>query len=259
MKEQSNLAKIGIVGGVGPLAGLDVLKKIIEETVVQKDQEHLPVLLMSYPELIVDRTEYLAGNETDNPGFALASIIKDLAKNGAKVAAIPCNTAHAEPIFSVIENELAKSDLEIRLLHLVKETVNYIKDSTPNANVGVLSTTGTRNTGLYKNILQKAGSKVIELNEEWQKRVHQAIYSKAYGIKVFSSPVKEEAKEILRECMDLLITEGATHFILGCTELPLAFPETHYKSIPLIDPNRIIARALIREINVDRLKKLNIV
>ena len=52
---------IGIVGGVGPLAGLDVFKKIIEETVVQKDQEHLPVLLMSYPHLIVDRTEYLLG------------------------------------------------------------------------------------------------------------------------------------------------------------------------------------------------------
>ena len=106
---------IGIVGGVGPLAGLDVFKKIIEETVVQKDQEHLPVLLMSYPHLIVDRTEYLLGKVDTNPAYALANIIKQLAENGAKVVAIPCNTAHAEPIFLVVEEELKKSNNPIEL------------------------------------------------------------------------------------------------------------------------------------------------
>ncbi len=245
---------IGIVGGVGPLAGLDVFKKIIEETDVQKDQEHLPVLMMSYPHLIVDRTEYLLGNVELNPGYALAEIIKQLAENGAQVAAIPCNTAHAAPIFSVVENELKRQKINIKLLHLVRETVAHIKLNSPDAKVAVLSTTGTRNTGLYKDILLDAGLRVVEPSLLWQTRIHDAIYHPVYGIKAFSSPVKKKAIEELTLAMDELLNEEASHFILGCTELPLALPQSNYKGIPLVDPNRIIARALIKEIDSSKLK-----
>lgn len=246
---------IGIVGGVGPLAGLDVFKKIIEETDGQHDQEHLPVLLMSYPHLIVDRTEYLLQKVETNPAYALANIIEQLANNGAKVVAIPCNTAHAPAIFSEVEAQLKSNEVKVKLLHLVKETVNHIKLTAPDARVAVLSTTGTRNTGLYKNLMIEAGLTVLEPSAECQHRIHEAIYDKAYGIKAFSSPVNEKALTELKHCMDLLLQENPTHFILGCTELPLAFPESDYKGIPLIDPNRIIARALINELNPRKLKK----
>lgn len=244
---------IGIVGGVGPLAGLDVFKKIIEETNVQKDQDHLPVLLMSYPHLIVDRTEYLVGTVNTNPGYALATIITQLAAGGATVAAIPCNTAHAAPIFDLVKQELSAAKVEIKLLHLVEETVNYIKKTAPNAVVGVLSTTGTRKTGLYKNILDKAQLKSVQPDDHLQAEIHDAIYNKEHGIKAFSSPIRQEAREALEKSMDLMINEGVTHFILGCTELPLAFPEKSYKHISLIDPNRILARALINAINPSKL------
>lgn len=246
---------IGIVGGVGPLAGLDVFKKIIEETDVQHDQEHLPVLLLSYPHLIVDRTAYLLQKVATNPAYALAKIIKQLADNGAQVVAIPCNTAHAPAIFTVIEEELKKNNVNIKLLHLVKETVNYLRETTPNAKVAVLSTTGTRNTGLYRDLLVEAGLNVVEPNAEWQHRIHEAIYHKDYGIKAFSSPVKEKAITELQNGMDVLLQEGATHFILGCTELPLALPEKDYRGVPLIDPNRIIARALIRKLDASKLTR----
>ncbi|MCJ0743764.1 aspartate/glutamate racemase family protein [Pedobacter montanisoli] len=246
---------IGIVGGVGPLAGLDVFKKIIEETEVETDQDHLPVLLMSYPHKIVDRTEYIIGKVNTNPGFALADIIRSLAANGAKVAAIPCNTAHAQPIFSVIESELEKSGTAIKLLHLVKETAKYIGETSPQAKVAVLSTTGTHNTGLYKNNLEENRLEVVELSDIWQERVHEAIYSRSYGLKAFSSPVKHKAVEELTLAMDELIKKGATHFVLGCTELPLALTQSHYKGLPLIDPNRIIARSLINAVSPEKLKQ----
>src|SRR5690606_14053752 len=86
---------IGIVGGVGPLAGLDIFKKIIEETIATKDQEHLPVILSSKPHRIADRTAFLLQNSNENPGYALLKIIEELDNSGAEVVAIPCNTAHA--------------------------------------------------------------------------------------------------------------------------------------------------------------------
>ena len=50
---------IGIVGGVGPYAGLDLAKKIFDNTEAQHDQEHLDVLLVNSPRLIDDRTAYI--------------------------------------------------------------------------------------------------------------------------------------------------------------------------------------------------------
>ena len=50
---------IGIVGGVGPYAGLDLTEKIFGQTIASSDQEHLPVALLSLPERIEDRTRYL--------------------------------------------------------------------------------------------------------------------------------------------------------------------------------------------------------
>ena len=47
---------IGIVGGVGPYAGLDLMKKIFDNTEARHDQGHLDVLLVNSPRLIDDRT-----------------------------------------------------------------------------------------------------------------------------------------------------------------------------------------------------------
>ena len=52
-------AKIGIVGGAGPYAGLDLAQKILEQTIAEKDQDYLPTLLISTPDKIEDRTPYL--------------------------------------------------------------------------------------------------------------------------------------------------------------------------------------------------------
>jgi aspartate racemase len=36
------LPSVGILGGMGPVATVDYLQKIIEETPVSNDQEHVP-------------------------------------------------------------------------------------------------------------------------------------------------------------------------------------------------------------------------
>jgi len=39
-------AKIGIVGGAGPYAGLDLAQKILQQTRAKNDQDYLPTLLI---------------------------------------------------------------------------------------------------------------------------------------------------------------------------------------------------------------------
>lgn len=245
---------IGIVGGVGPLAGLDIVAKIIEETRATTDQEHLPLMLSSQPHKIADRTAYLLGQSPENPAFALAKLILDLEKAGATVVAIPCNTAHAPRIFDVVQEELRKANSQVKLLHLIAETAAFISSNFGEIPVGVLSTTGTKNTGLYQNILTQAGLSAIAPQEELQELVHASIYDKTYGIKATSAPVSNRARQTLIEAIMALKKQGAKAIVLGCTELPLAIPEKENAGLAIVDPNRILARALIRELDPSKLK-----
>jgi len=245
---------IGIVGGVGPLAGIDIAKKIIEETLGNKDQDHVPFLLSSQAHRIVDRTAFILGKEKINPGFAIAEIALELEKAGASVIGIPCNTAHSAQIFNLIQEQLKEKGSRVKLLHMIHQTVDFIHTNFPDAQVGVLCTTGTRNTQLYKNAIESTALKCIEPNDNLQAKVHEAIYDETYGIKANSSPVTNRAHDVLVAAIQELKTLGAQVIILGCTELPLALQEQSYYGLPVIDPNRILARSLIHALDPNKLK-----
>jgi len=59
-----NSVKLGILGGMGPLATADFFKKIIEMTDATPDQEHLRILVDDNPQ-IPDRTTFIMGNGAD--------------------------------------------------------------------------------------------------------------------------------------------------------------------------------------------------
>lgn len=67
--------RIGIVGGVGPHAGLDLTRKLFDHTRAEADQEHLPVMLYSFPDRIGERPAFLLGKTADNPGEAIGDIM----------------------------------------------------------------------------------------------------------------------------------------------------------------------------------------
>src|SRR5574341_296993 len=112
---------IGVLGGVGPYAGLDLVEKIFDETIANTDQEHLPVILMSLPGEIEDRSGFLLGNSRRNPAQSIARILVKLAKAGATVACLTCNTAHAPQILGPAMKEVRKKARRLKLLNLIDE------------------------------------------------------------------------------------------------------------------------------------------
>jgi aspartate racemase len=249
---------IGIVGGVGPYAGLDLMKKVFDNTLAHCDQDHVDALLFSHSSKIVDRTEYLEGREKDNPAEALSEVLIRLDQAGAIVAGIPCNTAHAAPIFDLILDRLQARGARISLLHMVRETVIFIRAHAGDiGRVGVLSTTGTYHSGVYREALLAEGFEVILPTPEMQDElIHPAIYHRKYGIKTQSTPVDPRAIENLQKGVDYLRHEGAQALIMGCTEIPLVKGELEMDSIRTVDPTEILARALINFAFPDKLKPL---
>ena len=256
MKENKEI--IGIVGGVGPYAGLDLNRKIFDHTIASSDQDHLPVILGSLSHLIGDRTRYLLNHDIKNPSKNIFKVIQMLAIAGATVIGIPCNTAHADEIFSDVEQRISDADLDIKLLNMVKEVGQFVSEKYGiDAKIGVLSTMGTHKTELYKKILEKEKIQIISPNDDLAAEVHFAIYDPEIGIKSKSNPVSEGAQEIIKKAVYQLRDQGASGVILGCTELPIALPKTDLDGLYLIDPATILARALIREIAPEKLIQMS--
>ncbi len=248
---------IGIVGGVGPYAGIDLAKKIFDQTQAIVDQDHLPVIIFSFPSGVGDRTAFLSGQTNINPAYGIVKIIKQLHQCGADVIGIACNTAHVPPIFNFIIDEIKQANLNILLIHIIDEVAKFIKENFTHINkIGILGTMGTYKNDIYQTVLKREQIRAILPNEIYQTIVHNAIYNPSFGIKAQSNPVSEAAKSRLIETIDHLKKKGAEAVVLGCTELPLAISEKTINGTIIIDPTVILARALIREVSPKKLKPL---
>ena len=243
---------IGVVGGIGPYAGLDLFYKILNRTKAACDQEHLPISMLSVPHSIPDRTEFLLGNSKINPATTISKVICALYNQGSTVIGMPCNTAHAKPIFNEIIERIPK---EVKLVHMINEVSKFIKNKYPSIeNVGILSTMGTSISHVYPDCFSQYGLNGIQVSEEIQKNyISPAIFSKDYGIKAQSSPVTAQAKKELLKGIDYLDKEGAEIIIMGCTEIPLAIKDNKINGKPLIDSTKILARALILKSSPEKL------
>ena len=248
-------AKIGIVGGAGPYAGLDLSEKLLQQTKAKSDQDYLPTLLISTPEFIEDRTDFLLGKTTNNPAHAIYSNLRDLEALGATVAGIACNTAHAPKIRNVLLEKLKVSESKLKLLDMISETAEFVRNDCQEVNtIGVLSTIGTWKAGFYPDLLEDYGFEVLTLNEQQQQHLHnEALFNPVYGIKVQAHPVSVQARSALLEGVHTLEKQGAQAIILGCTEIPLGITERILGETYCIDPGLILARALIREFWIEKL------
>jgi len=246
---------IGVVGGVGPYAGLDLVNKILNNTAARSDQEHLDVILMSFPGSIDDRTKYLLEGEGGNPAIQIAEIIKKMEKLGAYYIGIPCNTSHSPDIFKKIQSILHDSNSKVELVNMIEVLAQHISVEYSGAHkIGILATNGTVETDAYRTYIEETGNKVIYPDKAEQALVHSSIYDKAFGIKSVSSPVSAKARRILEESVEHLVRKGADIIVLGCTELPLAIHEHELNGYPIIDTTTILARELIKAQNKNLLK-----
>jgi aspartate racemase len=245
--DDKSMSIIGVIGGIGPYAGLDFAKKIFASTRAVKDQDHLNCMVSSLPSLIPDRTEFLlqGKNEEENPAFGIFESARRLHLAGVRIVAVACNTAHAGRIFNPLCAMVKESLPDLKIVNMLEACADYVKESLQVNCLGLLATMGTHNSRVYHEYFrQEDGFQLIEPDPEGQGKVHDAIYNKNFGIKAFSDRIKPLAKTLIANEISKLIERGAKAIILGCTELPLAADPEDFP-LQLIDPGLIVARRLI--------------
>jgi aspartate racemase len=201
---------LGVLGGMGPMAGAVFVERLTALTKVGSDQEHIPAVLWSDPR-VPDRTQAkLYGGEDPLPW--LLNGIRHLEQAGAGAIAIPCNSAH------MWYAEMA-SATKLPILHIVKATIDDLQNrGFRRGKVGVMGTAGTLKTAIYQQELESRGfTCVVPTEEEMEKYSTPAIaLVKANRI--------AEGYDPAVECVRRLQQRGAAAVVLGCTELPLAIP-----------------------------------
>ena len=237
------MSAIGVVGGVGPFAGTDLVNKIFRHTKAVRDQDHINLIMTSCPSLIPDRTDFLLhGGEDPAPG--IEKCIGYLASCGATAVGIACNTAHAPEILGRV-----RIPEGVKLINMIEQTSLHIAALGPNVKVGLLGTKGTIQTGVYDRYFES----IVKPDSDETERVHDAIYNKSYGIKALPE-VSYKAADLVKEAVLHLKSKGCSVVVLGCTELPLVFGnDPIYHGISLVDPTEILAIELIKATEPEKL------
>lgn len=227
---------VGILGGMGPLATVDFMFKVIAHTPAKQDQDHIPVLVSSIPQ-VPDRTLAFRG-EGDSPLSAMLENAKRLAVAGADGVVITCNTAH------LWFDEIQKS-INLPMIHIVDAAIEKaIEKVGANPVLGLLATDATLASGLYINreVKNLSGEQIqvrwllptaVEVNEFVMP-----------GILAVKAGKIEEGQELLIRAGNCLKQRGANALVLGCTEIPIALAGESL-GIPLIDATDALAEKAV--------------
>ncbi len=242
---------IGVVGGMGPYADLDLMRKIRILTGAKKDQMHIPVVLVSFPDKIVDRSEFIVGHVKENPAEGIFLAAKAAVNAGAKILAIPCATAHSPKILNRFMELSNGQRLKFQFVHLIKSIAEYISKNYPAKKVGILSTYGAYLGGAY-DIFGDYGIDYVFPDEKIVRDVlHPAIYHEEYGIKANPTDISDFAKTNITIAMKDLADKDVEVIVLGCTEIPLAIKEERIKNIHIVDVNRVLALKILEKCRMD--------
>jgi len=217
---------IGILGGMGPAATVDLQAKIIALTPAERDQDHVPVVVWNVPQIPERPSAILQG--TASPLPAMLAGARALEAAGATAIAMPCNTAHhwAEDI---------QTKLRIPFLHIA----DAVLDSLPShpGPIALLATRATIQSGFYQRRFAEHGVEARIPDDATLARLFDAIRLVKAGR---VTDARDGFIAIARRELD----QGANHLLLACTELPLLSPGTAIEA-QCIDPTAALARACI--------------
>ncbi len=206
---------VGILGGMGPEATVDLMQRIIRLTPALDDMDHIRCIVDNNPKVPSRIKAIIEGNGED-PGPCMADMGRRLESWGAHFLVIACNTAHY--YYDAVQNAV-----KIPVINLIDLVSNHVKINFPEHDkVGILASPAVALTGLYTKRLKKLGIEDIWPDPDYQESLLNIIKQVKKGntdsniqdayIKVCENLKKKDAQIAIIACTELSA--------LGC-DLPI--------------------------------------
>jgi aspartate racemase len=220
---------VGILGGMGPEATVDLMRRVIAATPARDDVDHIHLLVDNNPK-VPSRIAALIEGTGPDPAPAIIEMAKRLEVGGADVLAIACNTAHAYA-------DRVRSATSIPLLDMVDLTTRRISHMTLSyRRVGILASSAVVKLGLYHRGLSAHGvSLVTPADQDGLMGIIKAVKRGDSG------PRNREyfvsiAHDLMLNSVDMLL--------IACTELSV-LADSLDKGFPMLDALEILAREIV--------------
>ncbi len=174
--------------------------------------------------LSVNVPDFISNNRKKPEALRLLiSAVSDINTDSVDSGFIACNTAH------VLYEDLSRVVGGEKLVSLVDETNTYLDELGPTKKIALLATPSTVRAKLYP-------ADILPTHEQ-QEHVEECIRA------LISNADPRDVADTLSPVLDDFAARGATHVLLGCTELSM----THgYISFPaIVDPLDIITEKML--------------
>lgn len=196
--------RIGVLGGMGPLASAELIHTIYRLNMVEPEQEAPSCLLLSDPS-IPDRTTAILAGDTAELGRRLARALAELDRLGAERIVIACVTAHA--VLAEVPAPLREKVVSLLDLAIAELAVS----GRPHL---LLATNGTRRARIFERHPRWAevAGQMRFLDAEDQHRLHELLYRFKQN---------EPLEPALPWLESLPAAYGVDGVVFDCTELHL--------------------------------------
>ena len=195
--------KLGVIGGMGPLATVNFYERVVLNTEAKCDNEHIDMIVLNHSTM-PDRTKCIIENRKTEFLEAIKKDFAILENIGVEAVAIPCNTSH------YFYDEFKKLT-DLKIINMIEETILEVKKSGVKK-ISVFGTLGTLNSKVYEKYAKEYELEVKEVSEADK----QAVMDIIYNIKETNNLDNKQFTDILNRYCD-----DETVGIIACTELSL--------------------------------------
>ncbi|MGD0729184.1 MAG: amino acid racemase [Candidatus Micrarchaeaceae archaeon] len=224
---------IGILGGMGPAATVELLNRII----FLCQRKYKAVQDSEYPQIAIYS---MAPKGSDETGIKNEKLLQKefiigsnkLSKVGCDFVILPCNTAHY--FMAKI-----KKQTRIPVLSMTDETVSIVKKSKLKK-VGLLASQSSYDHNIYGDILASKGIKLILPNNGERRNITNII------LRIMAGNLDKKDKTTLKEIIKQMEKrEQIQAIIIGCTELSIILkvnecPIKAFDSLDILAENAVI-------------------
>ncbi len=206
MTASSRQPVVGVIGGMGPEATIDLMRRVLLATPAEDDIDHIRMIVDNNAK-VPSRMKALIEKTGEDPTPVLQQMARGLETAGADFLVIPCNTAHVylEPV---------RDAVKVPVADMIGLSIARIqRDLGRDARIGLLASPAVRLTGLFERRCRDAGIEVL-----WPDGAHDAAVLAAIRA-VKSGGLSEPQLQGYRAAARSLAVKGAGLLVIACTEL----------------------------------------
>lgn len=222
--------KLGIVGGLGSLAGGDLFYKLVKSRAVLEDLSRFHFLFEQHPFKDVLLPLDAQASMTSRK-FYVFQVCKSFEESGVDAIMLPCFASHT------FRTEI-QEELGIPVIDMMDALAQHIRQvASPGSVLGVLASDFVRHSGLFERAFGEDFNLVYP-DDDAQAKLMEAMYG-VNGIK--DGHLEGVPLESVHQACLSVQDQGATLIVPGMTELSLVCADLQRRGIASLDINEIYA------------------